>query len=66
MDKLIGKISGIKHIKGSLSIPTTVDNYSELKNKPSIESIELDGNKTLKQLGIDKISTEEIENIIGG
>jgi hypothetical protein len=66
MDKLIGKISGVKNIKGSLSIPATIDDYNELKNKPSIESVLLIGNKTLKQLGIDKISNEEIENIIGG
>jgi hypothetical protein len=66
MDRLIGKISGIKHVKGSVSIPTAVDDYRQLKNKPSIESIPLNGNMTFKQLGIDKISNEEIENITGG
>lgn len=66
MDKLTGKISGIKHIKGSLSIPKTIDDYCQLKNKPTIESVELDGDKSLKDFGINKISNTEIEDITGG
>lgn len=66
MDKLIGKISGIKQIKGSINIPTAIDDYHQLKNQPSIESVKLIGNKTLKDFGIDKISNAEIEKIIGG
>ena len=66
MDKLVGKISGIKYIKGSLNIPKSIDNYNDLKNKPSIESVMLINNITLKQLGIDKISNEEIAEIVGG
>ena len=64
MDKIKGKISGIKHIKGSLS--TVTDNYQKLRNKPSIESVLLIGNKSLKDFGIDKISNTEIEDILGG
>lgn len=59
-----GKITGMKHIKGTLSIPT--NDYNELKNKPSIESIILMGNKTLKDFGINKISNKDIEDITGG
>ena len=66
MDKLVGKISGEKQIKGSINIPKSIDNYNDLKNKPSIESIILKGNMTLKELGIDKISNKEIAEIIGG
>lgn len=66
MDKLVGKISGVKQIKGSINIPKSIDNYNDLKNKPSIESIILKGNMTLKELGIDKISNKEIAEIIGG
>lgn len=66
MYKLVGKISGIKYIKGSLNIPKSIDNYNDLKNKPSIESVMLINNITLKQLGIDKISNEEIAEIVGG
>lgn len=66
MDKLVGKIVGIKNIRGKISAPETIDDYRELKNKPSIESVLLIGDISLKQLGVDKISNKEIENIIGG
>lgn len=62
MNKLIGTISGIKQIEGSVNIPT--DNYEKLRNKPTIESIELEGDMSLKDFGIDKITNEEIENIL--
>lgn len=61
---MIGKISGVKHIKGTLTIPKTINNYNELKNKPSIESVTLMGNMTLSQFGINKITNEEIEELI--
>lgn len=64
MDRLIGKISGIKQIKGSLNIPTTIDDYRQLKNQPSIESVLLIGDKSLKDFGINKITNEEIEELI--
>lgn len=66
MDKLVGKIVGIKNIRSKISAPETIDDYRELKNKPSIESVLLIGDISLKQLGVDKISNKEIENIIGG
>lgn len=61
---MIGRISGVKHIKGTLSIPT--NDYNELKNKPSIESVILTGDIKLEDIGINKISKEEITDIIGG
>lgn len=39
------------------------DNYLDLKNKPQIENIELKGNKTLKDLGMNEISNQEILEI---
>jgi len=63
---MTGKISAIKQIKGSVNIPTTIDDYRQLKNQPSIESVLLIGDKSLKDFGIDKISNAEIEKIIGG
>lgn len=38
--------------------------YEELLNKPKIESVELSGNKTFKQLGIETLSVQEIEKIL--
>ena len=39
-----------------------VDNYNSLKNKPSINSVELVGNKTLEDLGITEYVEGEIAN----
>ena len=38
--------------------------YNEISNKPSINGIELVGNKTNEELLIDKISNEEIEQLL--
>ena len=35
--------------------PNVSDNYNKLSNKPTIEDIELKGNKTLNDLGIQKV-----------
>lgn len=40
--------------------------YTELMNKPSIESVILQGNKTFKQLGLEAMSLQDIDNIIYG
>ena len=40
--------------------------YNLLKNKPQIESVELQGNKTFDDLGLTKLSNMQIEQIIGG
>ncbi len=42
----------------------TVLDYNNLDNKPSIESITLQGNKTFRQLGIDSIANSDIENLL--
>lgn len=38
--------------------------YNELYNKPQIESVELIGNKTFEDLGLDDMSNIEIYNIV--
>lgn len=37
--------------------------YLELINLPSIESVQLKGNKTFKDLGVDSIFKKEIDNL---
>lgn len=44
--------------------PMGTTNYNLLENRPSIQSIELIGNKTFEELGITPISQEEIVNIL--
>ena len=38
--------------------------YSELKNKPSIESVELDGNKSFEELGLQSMTLQELDNLL--
>lgn len=42
----------------------TTGDYNDLINKPSIETVTLQGNKTFKQLGIDELPASEIEKIL--
>ena len=39
-------------------------NYEFLENKPSIENIEIVGNKSFKDLGMEKINKEDITRLI--
>lgn len=64
MDELKASISAQQGLSGALN--NTVNDYDLLKNKPSIESVVLDGNKTFAQLGITKLSNSDIEEITGG
>ncbi len=40
--------------------------YNSLRNKPSIEGVTLQGDKTFPQLGLDIISNQDIDKIIFG
>ena len=48
---------------GNVQIVETGD-YNALANKPSIEDVILQGNKTFKQLGMESATTAEIESIL--
>ena len=67
-EQLKGIIAGEPAISGTLSnVPgkTTVENnYELLKNKPKINGIELDGDRSLEELGLtDFISQQELEEV---
>lgn len=64
MPELTASISAQQGLTGALN--NTVNDYDLLKNKPSIESVVLDGNKTFAQLGLTKLSNSDIETITGG
>lgn len=40
------------------------NNYDLLRNKPQIEGVTLEGDKSFKQLGMDTLSVQEIEKIL--
>lgn len=46
------------------SVSGGTKDYEKLENKPSINSVELVGNKTFEELGITPLSNIEIMNII--
>lgn len=64
MPELTATLSAKQGLSGELN--NTVNDYDLLKNKPSIESVVLSGNKTFAQLGITKLSNSDIEEITGG
>lgn len=64
MPELTARLSAQQGLSGTMN--NTVNDYDLLKNKPSIESVVLDGNKTFVQLGITKLSNSDIEEITGG
>ena len=52
-------------LKSSLSIPSGIHtmSYNDLKDKPKIESVELIGDKTFAELGMEPITGEELINM---
>ena len=40
------------------------DDYTPLRNKPSIESVILEGDKTFRQLGLDAATVQEVEAVL--
>lgn len=63
-----GEISGGLKIDGQAGViyragGGTAD-YNLLKNKPEIEGVTLQGNKSFKELGLGMLSVQEIEKIL--
>lgn len=70
---LTGSISGDQKLAGEINraveyiTPSTSDlNYEKLKNKPSINGVELLGNKTSSDLGIENYDDTELRAEIAG
>ena len=53
-------------IDTDIEISTTggTNDYNDLANKPSIEGVELIGDKTLEELGVEALTPQEIDAII--
>lgn len=58
-------LKGERGEKGEKGDPGTI-NYEDLENKPSINSVKLDGDLSLEDLGIRMISNDEIDEIVSG
>ncbi len=40
------------------------NDYNELRNKPKIETVTLEGNKTFEDLGLSRLTNTELENML--
>ena len=54
-EQVNGSMTGSADIIGSLSGAPAVSNYEKLTKKPQINGVELVGNKTFVELGLDKV-----------
>ena len=74
-EKIIGKIKTPLKIQGNLKMAQKIegklrygsyavgDDYNLLKNKPQIEGIELQANKTFEDLGLVEVSNIELKEM---
>ena len=63
---LEGELSDMGQLTGDLTVPGVVleRNYERLRNKPSIESVTLIGNKDFPDLGLTSISADDLIEIL--
>lgn len=65
---LSGSLSGGGAVNGGLNVPkviTVIDkDYNSLINKPKINGVELIGDKSFPDLGLESLSNIEIENLL--
>jgi len=66
MKKIDGRLSAVTNIDGNITFGngSGTDDYNKLKNKPQIETVELEGNKTFEELGLIAMDADEILNIL--
>ena len=64
-EQVNGSMTGSVDILGSLSGAPAVSNYERLTMKPQINGVELVGNKTFEELGMDKAfaSTQALQEL---
>lgn len=65
MPELYGQLTPQGVLNGSLQTIVYADNYNDLINKPSINSVELQGNKTAADLGLLTAGDIPVESVNG-
>ena len=74
-EQVNGSMTGSVDIVGNLSGAPAVSNYEKLTKKPLINGVELVGNKTFEELGLDKVYADKetvdklqqtIDNLVDG
>lgn len=66
IEELHGSLSSVSSISASISVPSTIGirDYNSLKNKPSVESMVLEGDRTFPELGISNIDADDLLDIL--
>lgn len=62
--KLAGTISGSSNLTGDLSNDINHKSYNDLVDKPSINEVILQGDKSFEELGLGTLSDQDIDDII--
>lgn len=60
---ITGTVGSRQQLTGGLSNSNAVLDYNKLTNKPQIEGVTLIGNKSFSELGLNRLTNFEIENI---
>lgn len=58
-----GNVSGRKTMTGRAGVSSGTNDYEKLLNLPSIESVQLKGNKSFEDLGLTECSNLDIDNL---
>lgn len=64
---LNGEVNSTTTLQGDLSVPRSIpgtNDYERMINKPSIESVELIGNKTFEDLGLESIDNAKLMELL--
>ncbi len=62
--KVSAGISGKQKIMARADRATPIQSYNTLKDKPSIEDVELIGNRKLTEFGVHALTNKEIEELL--
>lgn len=64
-DPLYGRLVLLYDAEGNFDLNYSGGNYDSLSNKPSINGVTLAGNRTFEELGLQPITSEDIQEIVG-
>lgn len=62
--ELAGTISGSSGLSGGVSNDIQHKSYNDLLDKPSINAVTLEGDKSFEELGLAGLTNQEIDKII--
>lgn len=64
-DPLYGRLVLLYDAEGNFDLNYSGGDYDSLSNKPSINGVTLAGNRTFEELGLQPITSKEIQEIVG-